>query len=369
LQDGSGLSPSDQPVDLWSTPTGNDHMATINNFDNTARQQRTGLASAARDDRRLIRCATLAASSHNTQPWTFEIAPDAITLRPDLTRRCSVVDPDDAHLFKSLGCAAENLVQAAAAQGLAADVRFDATSDAVVVGLGPSEQALSSELFEAIGLRQCTRLAFDGTPVEPEELAKLELAGTASGARVVVITDRALIGAVGDLVALGNEIQLTDQAFRRELLSWIRFNPTTALRSGDGLAGRCTGNPPLPTWLGKLLAPVVIRARPKPSATPSTSGVQQESPSCSPRATTSRPGSRRAAPTNAFALQATLLEIRTAFVNQPIEVPSLKGRFEALLGLDGEHVQLAVRFGHGGLTPYSLRRDADAMMHMSTQAR
>jgi hypothetical protein len=369
LQDGSGLSPSDQPVDLWSTPTGNDHMATINNFDNTARQQRTGLASAARDDRRLIRCATLAASSHNTQPWTFEIAPDAITLRPDLTRRCSVVDPDDAHLFKSLGCAAENLVQAAAAQGLAADVRFDATSDAVVVGLEPSEQALSSELFEAIGLRQCTRLAFDGTPVEPEELAKLELAGTASGARVVVITDRALIGAVGDLVALGNEIQLTDQAFRRELLSWIRFNPTTALRSGDGLAGRCTGNPPLPTWLGKLLAPVVIRARPQAERDTehirSSTGIAvvlTESDDKPAWVEAGRSYER-------FALQATLLEIRTAFVNQPIEVPSLKGRFEALLGLDGEHVQLAVRFGHGGLTPYSLRRDADAMMHMSTQAR
>jgi hypothetical protein len=86
------------------------------------------------------------------------------------------------------------------------------------------------------------------------------------------------IGAFGDLVAQGNEIQLTDRAFRRELLSWIRFNPATALRSGDGLAGRCTGNPSLPTWLGKLLAPVVIRARPRSSATPSTSAARQESP-------------------------------------------------------------------------------------------
>jgi hypothetical protein len=61
-------------------------------------------------------------------------------------------------------------------------------------------------------------------------------------------------------------------------------------------------------------------------------------------------------------LQATLLDIRTAFVNQPIEVASLRGRFEALLGLDGEHVQLAVRFGHGGLAPYSLRRQLDEVI-------
>lgn len=57
-----------------------------------------------------------------------------------------------------------------------------------------------------------------------------------------------------------------------------------------------------------------------------------------------------------FALQATALDIRTAFVNQPIEVPALRRRFSELLGLDGEHAQLAVRFGHADAAPYSLRR-------------
>lgn len=334
-------------------------MPTTHDFDRTATQQRAGLAAAARDDRQLIRCATLAASSHNTQPWTFEIGPDSITIGSDLTRRCSVVDPDDAHLFKSLGCAAENLVRAAGAQGLAAEVRFDASRDAVVVGLQPSGSASSNELFDAIGARQCTRMAFDGTPVDPDDVAKLEVAGTGPGVRTVAITDRAVIAALGDLVAQGNAIQLTDRAFRSELVSWIRFNPTAALRSGDGLAGRCAGNPSLPTWLGKLLAPAVIRARTQVERDRAhiegSAGI----------AVVVTDGDDKPAWVEAgrayerFALQATVLDIRTAFVNQPIEVPSLRGGIEALLGLEGEHVQLAVRFGHGDLAPYSLRRQLD----------
>jgi hypothetical protein len=62
------------------------------------------------DFRELVHYATLAASSHNTQPWRFEIGSDNIALLPDFTRRCAAVDPDDHHLFASLGCAAENLL-------------------------------------------------------------------------------------------------------------------------------------------------------------------------------------------------------------------------------------------------------------------
>ena len=70
----------------------------------------------------LVRYATLAANSHNTQPWTFTIAANAtFAIAPDFARRCPAVDPDDHHLFASLGCAVENLVHAAAATGLKAD--------------------------------------------------------------------------------------------------------------------------------------------------------------------------------------------------------------------------------------------------------
>ncbi len=73
----------------------------------------------------LVRGATLAANSHNTQAWRFALAESAITIVPDFARRTPVVDPDDHHVFASLGAAVENIVQAAPIFGLTARSHFD----------------------------------------------------------------------------------------------------------------------------------------------------------------------------------------------------------------------------------------------------
>ncbi|NCA72888.1 MAG: Tat pathway signal protein, partial [Sphingobacteriia bacterium] len=72
----------------------------------------------------LVSHVILAPSSHNTQCWLFRLGPDRIEILPDRGRRCPVVDPDDHHLFVSLGCAAENLLQAAPALGLRGEARY-----------------------------------------------------------------------------------------------------------------------------------------------------------------------------------------------------------------------------------------------------
>lgn len=81
----------------------------------------------------IIRYATLAANGHNTQPWRFQLDQRRISIRPDFTRRTPAVDPDDHHLFVSLGCAAENLALAAAASGRRGETRFEPQSVGAVV--------------------------------------------------------------------------------------------------------------------------------------------------------------------------------------------------------------------------------------------
>ena len=99
-------------------------------------------AATAADDialrRELVRYAILAPSSHNTQCWKFAVEDKAITIRPDPARRCPAVDPDDHYVFVTLGCATENLMQAALAHGLVAAPNFDATSELVRVTLAPA---------------------------------------------------------------------------------------------------------------------------------------------------------------------------------------------------------------------------------------
>lgn len=121
--------------------------------------------------RELVRHATLAPSSHNTQCWTFQLRDRSIVIAPDLSRRCPVVDPDDHHLHVSLGCAAENLAQAALAHALGADVRFEPEgAGRIVVDLAPT-RAQASALFQAIPERQCTRGDYDATPLSPTSFA------------------------------------------------------------------------------------------------------------------------------------------------------------------------------------------------------
>jgi nitroreductase len=103
-------------------------------YQEAVRSARAPLQATPRD-RELVRFATLPANSHNTQPWIFTAGTDAIIIAPDFTRRCPAVDPDDHHLFVSLGCAAENLVVAASALGLGATPRFD--NERIVIHIEP----------------------------------------------------------------------------------------------------------------------------------------------------------------------------------------------------------------------------------------
>ncbi|HEX6247064.1 MAG TPA: hypothetical protein VFZ64_04280 [Nocardioidaceae bacterium] len=330
-------------------------------YDAAASAARRPARPGPRDDRELVRLATLAASSHNTQPWLFRTAADSITILPDRTRRCPVVDPEDAHLYKSLGCAAENLVHAASIQGYAAAVCYDRAADAVVVRLRQAPGLPPTELSRALATRQCTKSVYDGSPVSSEDLAELERAGTGDGVRCLVITDRSEVAEVSALVERGNRAQLTDEAFRRELLAWIRFNARAALVSADGLAGRVNGQPPLPTTLGRLLAPLVVTASAQVKADRtrlgSSAGVAVFLTSHDSPASWVEAGRAY----ERFSLTADLLGVRSAFVNQPIEVPPLRGELRTTLGVDGQP-QLMVRFGHAPYGPYSLRRPVNEVL-------
>jgi hypothetical protein len=85
-----------------------------------------GSRDALAIQRELVRYATLAPSSHNTRCWKFGLNNQSVSIQPDYQRRCPIVDPDDHHLFISLGCAAENLIQASTAMGFRGEALFNA---------------------------------------------------------------------------------------------------------------------------------------------------------------------------------------------------------------------------------------------------
>lgn len=319
-----------------------------------------GLEGAALG-RELVRYATLAPSSHNTQCWRFAIEGRAITILPDFTRRCPAADPDDHHLFVSLGCATENLVQAARAFGLHGDVVFDDARSAVRVALS-STSAEATPWFKAITSRQCTRAVYDGQPLAGRELEQLGRAGTTGRVRVILIVQRSAIEAVLEHVVRGNTAQVNDRAFVDELRQWIRFNRADALRRGDGLYSGSSGNPDLPGWLGPRLFGLLFRAGSENDKYTrqlrSSAGVAVFVAQRDDRAHWVDVGRAY----ERFALEATALGVRHAHVNQPVEVPAVRESFARWLGAGSQRPDLVLRFGRGPAMPPSLRRPVEAVL-------
>jgi nitroreductase len=309
--------------------------------------------------RELVRYATLAANGHNTQPWRFRLRERGLDVLPDPTRRTPVVDPDDHHLWASLGCALENVAQAAQAFGLQAEASVDDGAIRVELMPGPP---LDSELFGAIPRRQSTRADYDGHGVDVALLRKLQAAGSADTVQCLLLTGRNEIDRVAEAVVAGNSAQMADPAFVAELKAWIRFGEPEALLHADGLFSRSSGNPALPRWLGERLFDLVFTARTENDKYArqlrSSAGVAVFSAASDDAAGWVAAG--RAC--QRFLLQASALDLRTAFINQPVEVASLRRSFAGLLGLGSRRPDLVLRFGRGPRLPASLRRPVQAVI-------
>jgi len=322
----------------------------------------TDLSGAALG-RELVRNATLAPSSHNTQCWKFALDTNgrSVSILPDLARRCPAVDPDDHHVFVSLGCATENLIQAAHAHGLKGEAQFDAAGNAVRVTLEPT-RAQTSPLFTAIPLRQCTRGEYDGTALSGEELALLQRAGSSDTVRLLLLTERAAMEQTLAYVIQGNSAQLADAAFVKELKDWIRFNGSDAVRMRDGLYSVTTGNPNIPSWIGDVAFRWLLTAKAENDKyarqVRSSAGIAVFVGQTADKAHWVEVGRCY----ERFALQATALGIRNAFLNQPVEVAALRPPFADALGLSGQRPDLVVRFGRGAVLPRSLRRPVEAVL-------
>lgn len=342
----------------FSGCSGNSEM---NLYNKAAEQTRSALEDNA-DIKDMIRYATLAANGHNTQPWKFQINKSNLAILPDFSRQTPVVDPDDHHLFASLGCASENFTLAAQALGRPAEISYISDNHGQIIMEMIKGKRLENNLFNAIPYRQCTRSDYNNTKTKSADLKLLEKAAQIKGVSLIFILDKAPIESVLELVISGNSAQIDDPAFVKELKKWIRFNPTQALASRDGLFSGCTGNPTTPSWIGNLIFRFVF------TKGSSNDQYAKQIRSSSGIAIFVSDKNDREHWVNAgrsyqrFALQATALGMRHSFINQPVEVPEIRPEFSKWLGIGDKRPDLVVRFGYAPALPMSLRRPVEDVL-------
>ena len=316
--------------------------------------------NGARDLHYLAHYATLAANSHNTQPWRFSLDGGRVAILPDHARATPIVDPDDHHLYASLGCAAENLALAAGAAGAATEISF-AGEGRVEIDLAEAPPR-RDDMFEAILERQSTRADYDGRAVPASDLEAIAEAAKVTGCELVLVTDRERIEQVLELLVAASTSQIASKAYVEELRTWMRFNATQAIHTGDGLYTACTGNPTLPPWLGQALFGLFLSAKSENDKLArqirSSAGLAVIVSEHDDRAHWVRAG--RAC--QRFALKSTALGLRHAFVNQAVEVADTRRQLANLLGLGDRRPDLLLRFGYAPPMPRSLRRPVAAVI-------
>lgn len=317
-------------------------------------------SSAPAQLRSLVWCATLAANGHNTQPWKFALGENSIEIRPDFSRRLAVVDPDNRELWMSLGCALENLLVAARASGLAAQVTYPDSTDLIRINLA-SDMPQSDPLFDALPRRQNTRSVYNGQPIPAADLDQLQALPLEPGIRLHFVTVPTEMEIVGEYVSQGNLSQYADPAFVDELIAWLRFNKKDALAAMDGLYSICSGNPEVPGWLGRMF---VAGTQPQQQADTDAKKLRSSSAVVviASDVKTKSAWVRAGQVYERLALQTTALGIQSAFLNQPIEVASVRPQFQGALGLGNAQPQLLVRLGYADALPRSLRRPVQQVL-------
>ncbi len=309
------------------------------------------------------RQAVLAPSSHNTQPWRFDIQGNRLDLVADRSRALPVVDPDDRGLVISCGAALFHLRIALEQLGWRPSVEIlpdSADSDLlasvrIVERRAPSPAA--SLLFAAIAARHTNRQPFARRDVDEALVTDLQREAHAEGAWLYWA--RGLHKElVARLIAEGDRVQLADKSFRRELAAWL--HPSHAER-GDGMC-----SPRDRPELVQHAVPLILRRF-------DVGGLRAAhdhelaigSPVLAVLGSEADDEPAWIATGQALArvlLSATARDLAASFLNQPCEVPALRQRLHETIGKSGAP-QLVLRLGYADPAPAMPRRKLSDVIH------
>jgi nitroreductase len=206
----------------------------------------------------LVSAAILAANAHNTQPWLFKVGGSRIDLFAGEGRKIGAIDPFSREMHVGLGCALENLLLAARAEGygyrlaLAPD-RSDLTHVARV-DLSPRLKE-TSPLYEAIPKRHTNRYPYDASrPLRPETLSALGALNDEREVGVFWFAEEAERKEVGGLlVDAAMAINADERQSYDNSLRWLRQDEEAIQDHRDGLTLDTLGLSGPPLLAAKML--------------------------------------------------------------------------------------------------------------------
>lgn len=291
----------------------------------------------------------LAPSSRNTQHWLFRINDDTVELYADRSRAQPVIDPADRELFIACGAALMYLRVAIRQFGHSDEVeefpdRWEPDLLARV-RLGAAKKAALEDklLFEAIPKRHTNRSLLQDLKVPAWLLTKLQIIAVEEHAGLHIVADAGIRYSIADLIAEADHIQWADQEYRSELAQWVHSNRSY---ERDGMPGYALGMEDRESDL----APILMETFDLSSAAAKKDYKQTlAAPVLAVLTTGADTPSDWLRAGQALArvlLRASAENLWAAFLNQPIEIPRMRGLLAEIAGVEG-FPQLMFRVGYG----------------------
>ena len=219
----------------------------------------------------LVRAAILAASPHNTQPWLFKVNDSSIELHIDTQRNVGALDPYLREEHIGIGCALENLMLAAPANGYAAIATLQPRKlEGILADPRPrlvarvdlaSGKRDENELYNAIPRRHTNRGPYDPhKPIPPDFLEALgRLPGDDTDVKLFLFTAEADRKRIAEVSSAANTEIYSDPDVRRGSERWVRMKWSSVQEDRDGLTTDAFGLPPIANAVVKMMTPGMLR--------------------------------------------------------------------------------------------------------------
>ncbi len=188
----------------------------------------------------ILRYAILAPSTHNSQPWLFEVRDSICKIIINPAFRLPQADPTGRDLYISLGCMLENLVIAARYFGIYESVNYinkdDLVAEIIFSNFGAEINDELLPYVKAIKNRTNARGLFAKEQLPIELINSINKLDLGQGIGVNLVTDSAIITKIANLTSLGLRWAHAKKEFRQEMSKWMHSSFTNQRQGLPGYA-------------------------------------------------------------------------------------------------------------------------------------
>ena len=309
----------------------------------------------------LLNYAVLAPSGHNTQPWIFKIVDDVVELYVDKTRALPVADPNYRELIISCGAALFHLRIA---------MRHFGHRDIVEIlpeHLNPNllarirlgskriVQVEENFLFWAISQRCTNHRPLENCRLPASLISELKSATSSEGDWLQISTQiipEASREEIVNLIDRGDRLQMSNPLFRQELAHWI-YHSRSSHHEGltletQGINPRLEAMPSASFAIAPLFSLVTRSFDLGKSQANKNRKLVETAPLLILISSNDDTPQDWLATGEALAhllLRARIDNVCASCFNQPIEIPQLRSRLQALFPENG-YPQILLRLGY-----------------------